>query len=49
MAVANLMPITSSTGRGNYHRNRLSLATLPEKGDLDGDGKITAEDVIIAL
>jgi hypothetical protein len=37
------------TGRGNYHRNGLSLVTAPEKGDLNGDGKITAEDVIIAL
>ena len=37
------------TGRENYHRNGLSLATAPEKGDLNGDGKITAEDVLIAL
>ena len=37
------------SGRGNYHRNGLSLVTAPEKGDLNGDGKITAEDVIIAL
>ena len=37
------------TGRGNYHRNGLSLVTAPEKGDLNSDGKITAEDVIIAL
>ena len=37
------------TGRGNYHRNGLSLATAPEKGDLNGDGRITAADVIIAL
>ncbi len=43
------MPITSSTGRGNYHRNGLSLVTLPEKGDFNGDGKITAEDMIIVL
>ena len=37
------------TGRGNYHRNGLSLATPQEKGDLNGDGKITADDVLIAL
>ena len=49
MTVANRMPITSGTGRGNYHRKGLSLGTAPEKGDLNGDGEITAEDVIIAL
>jgi hypothetical protein len=37
------------TGRGNYHRNGLSLVTAPEKGDLNGDGTITTADVIIAL
>jgi len=37
------------TGRGNYHRNGLSLDTAPEKGDLNGDGKIAVDDVIVAL
>jgi hypothetical protein len=54
-AVAYDLPYTADarilwgTGRGNYHRNGLSLVTSPEKGDLNGDGTITTTDVIIAL
>ena len=36
------------TGRGSYLRNGLA-AFAPQKGDLDGDGRITSADVVIVL
>jgi hypothetical protein len=39
------------TGRGSYYRNGESLvsSTVPQKGDLNFDGRITVEDVLLAL
>ncbi len=39
------------TGRGSYYRNGESRvnSTVPQKGDLNFDGRITVEDVLLAL
>ncbi len=39
------------TGRGSYYRNGGSMvnSAVPQKGDLNFDGKITVEDVLLAL
>jgi len=39
------------TGRGSYNRNGVSLinSTVPQKGDLNCDGRISVEDVLLAL